>query len=161
MGQDALVQIYNLSDFPASPQQGDIVSVNGVLWNYSTIDGLAAWYPLTNTKQSYTPIQGVAATSWTITHSLGTSRFVYTVYDSSGNLIGLVNRTVIDDNACTLSFTDAQAGYAVLVADAEVYAAGGGASDSITIPSGGNFTVNFASGAGFQFSEDGDITFTS
>jgi len=62
--RSSLVFSTNNTTFPASPVNGQTVLVNGVLWCYSTIEGSAAWNPLTNQKNCYVHTQAVASVHW-------------------------------------------------------------------------------------------------
>ena len=108
----------DLSDFPTSPGAGQLELINGILWAYTTIQGVTTWYPLTNLKNSAVVTQGVAATTWTVAHGLGTSDVVFMAYGADGGLM-LANREVIDINTIQLTFTEAVTGRVVLFADAE------------------------------------------
>jgi len=129
----------NNTTFPASPVNGQTVLVNGVLWCYSTIEGSAAWNPLTNQKNSYVHTQAVASFQWTVVHNLGNENLVYGVYDSDGNLT-IANIHFINNSSFTLNFTSATAGRVVVFADAQRHAQSLSATaftaDSVSIASG-------------------------
>ena len=112
----------NLSEFPANPKDGLAVLKDGALWVYSTIAGVATWYPLTNRKNSFIHTQAVSSFQWTVNHNLGTNDIVYSIYDRAGSLL-VANRTVIDTNSFFLNFTSAVTGRVVIFADSERYAA--------------------------------------
>ena len=107
-----------LQDFPSSPRYGQMELINGVLWVYSTVSGVSTWFPLNNKKNSIVFTQGVASTTWTIAHGLGTSDVIFMAYGADGSLL-FANREVIDVNTIQLDFTEAVTGRVVLFADAE------------------------------------------
>lgn len=108
----------NLTDFPVNPRQGQTNLINGVVWVYTTIDGINTWYPLTNKKNSYVHTQAVAAFQWTVTHGLGTQDVLYSVYDENG-APQIATITFINDNSFRLNFTSAVTGRCVVFADSE------------------------------------------
>lgn len=108
----------NLSTFPSNPRSGQVEMVEGVIWVYTSIEGVLTWYPLTNKKNSNVHTQAVASFQWTVSHGLGTDNVVYAVYGDDGSLI-VANRTPIDDNSFRLNFTSAVTGRCVIFADAE------------------------------------------
>ena len=109
-----------LQDFPSSPRYGQMELINGVLWVYSTVSGVSTWFPLNNKKNSIVFTQGVASTTWTIAHGLGTSDVIFMAYGADGSLL-FANREVIDVNTIQLDFTEAVTGRAVVFADAEQF----------------------------------------
>ena len=111
----------NRTDFAPSPRLGQTDLVNGVVWVYTTIDGVSTWYPLTNRKNSYVHVQAVSAFQWVVNHGLNTADVLYGAYDESGALM-VANRTIIDGNSFRLNFTSAVAGRCVVFADSERFA---------------------------------------
>ena len=111
----------NLTSFPPNPRQGEQVLKDGVLWIYTTILGIATWYPLTNKKNSYLHTQAVESFQWTVYHGLGTPDVIIGVYDAAGSLM-YASSTPIDNNSFRLNFTSATAGRCVVFADSERYA---------------------------------------
>jgi hypothetical protein len=111
----------NLTSFPPNPRQGEQVLKDGVLWIYTTILGIATWYPLTNKKNSYLHTQAVESFQWTVHHGLGTPDVIIGVYDAAGSLM-YASSTPIDNNSFRLNFTSATAGRCVVFADSERYA---------------------------------------
>jgi hypothetical protein len=111
----------NLTSFPPNPRQGEQVLKDGVLWIYTTILGIATWYPLTNKKNGYLHTQAVESFQWTVHHGLGTPDVIIGVYDAAGSLM-YASSTPIDNNSFRLNFTSATAGRCVVFADSERYA---------------------------------------
>jgi len=109
-----------LTDFPLDPTPGQLELIDGVLWLYTTVQGVSTWYPLNNKKNSYVHTQGVAAAEWTINHGLGTSDVLYMAYGPTGSLV-IANRQVVDENTIKLLFTEAVTGRAVIFAEAEAF----------------------------------------
>lgn len=58
----------------------------------------------------YTHIQSVAATTWTITHSAGTTNLIYQLYDSSFNQVLPDNFQIIDGNTVEVTLNVAMTG---------------------------------------------------
>jgi len=117
-----------VSDFPTSPGNGQMVFVSGVVYIYTTISGVSTWYPVNSKSSSFVHIQGVASTSWVIKHNLNTTDFVFFAYDSNGDLMQ-GDYVPVDNNTFNLDFTVARYGKAVVfVASAGYVPAIGGGS---------------------------------
>jgi len=108
----------DITDFPTSPQDGEMVMKNGILYVYSTIDGITTWFPLTNKKALYVHQQSTPSKKWTIDHNFNTQDFGYFVYDESHNLL-TSNNIVLNDNTFVLVFHQELIGMVVVVANSE------------------------------------------
>ena len=109
-----------VGSFPASPRLGRLALVSGVLYIYSSVQGVETWYPLTNQKNVYVHIQGAPALTWTIVHNLASTDLIYMVYDENGT-VQLVDADFPDSNTLTLDFSEATAGKAVLFVATEEF----------------------------------------
>jgi len=127
------------NEFPGSPANGEMVMKDGVLYVYSTVDGVTTWFPLTNKKSIYVHQQAVGSLQWTVQHNFNTDEFVYMVYDSSHNLIQ-VNNALIDLDSFTVDFATAETGMVVVIANSALFvpsvAAQALSADSLNIASG-------------------------
>lgn len=106
------------TEFPSSPTRGQFAFVSGILYMYISIRNIETWYPLTNQKKSYIHVQSTASTQWTILHNLGSTIFIFMVYDSNGDLI-LSNPSDITENSFKLNFTSAISGKAIVFVEYE------------------------------------------
>jgi len=104
------------STFPTTPALGTMAMVDGVLYVYSTINGLDTWTPLTNRTLHATHIQSVANTTWTINHGLGTKDLIFFVYDDTDTRNEPSDITFTSVNTLTLSFSSAITGRAIVFA---------------------------------------------
>ena len=111
-----------LTDFPQDAAKNDLVIINGVLWLYSMVGGLLTWFPLNNQKDSYIHTQGLAASTWTVNHNLGSQDFVLGVYDSSNNLMIPSSITNVTDDNFQLTFTEPVIGRAVAIFSTHLFA---------------------------------------
>ncbi len=106
--------------WPSSPQEGQTVFKDQILYIYATISSVTTWYPLTNTRENFIHTQVVAATTWTVTHNLASTDFIYIVYDDSENVIQLISPTNVVSNSFELTFTEATAGRCVIFISSEL-----------------------------------------
>lgn len=110
-----LVMADNLSEFPENPRIGTFVIKDQCLYGYIKIGGMETWYPFASKTNSYVHMQGLAATTWTIAHNLGTSDVWIQIKDSNGAIVQALTE-VIDANTVKAYFTVAITGTAVVVA---------------------------------------------
>ena len=113
----------NTGTWPTSPTEGQTVFKDQILYIYSTINAVSTWYPLTNTRENYIHPQVVAATTWTVTHNLDSTDFIFIVYDESGEVIQLTSPTNITSSGFELVFTEATAGKCVIFISSETQTA--------------------------------------
>jgi hypothetical protein len=114
--RDSLFFAKNLADFPESPTVGQVVLKSDRLWAYSIIDGFNTWYPLTNRKNSYVHVQGLAATEWVVTHNLNTKDIILGTY-SNNDALNYPSITFTSNNVITVNFSEAETGRVVLFAE--------------------------------------------
>jgi hypothetical protein len=118
----ALVFAKPVNDFPANPRVGEFILKDTCLFGYLQIGDLETWYPFASSTNFYVHTQGLANTTWTINHNLGTSNIWYQVKDQNGN-ITIVSKTDINNDSFYLHFTAPATGTCVVVAP-----------DSINVP---------------------------
>lgn len=105
----------NLTEFPSNPAIGTLVIKDQCLYGYIRIGTLETWYPFATKTRSYIHSQGIAATTWTVTHNLGSTKLWVQVQDQTGDIIH-VKTTTVDSNTITVSFTSASVGTVLVVA---------------------------------------------
>jgi hypothetical protein len=110
-----------LSDFPETPTQNQVVLVEGVLYIYSLVGGLLTWYPLTNKKNSHVHTQAVPATEWSINHNLGTVDFIVGVYDTDNSPMYPSGITDVTNDNFKVTFVEPTAGRLVAFFDSETF----------------------------------------
>jgi hypothetical protein len=93
-------------------------------------------------QTAYLHTQGVASTTWTVTHNFNTPYFGYFVYDNNHKLV-IASVTVIDNNSVQINLAEAITGTAVFFSIQHVSAPNVNAIDSITI---NTLTVRDSSG---------------
>ena len=109
-----------VTEFPSSPSDGQMALVDGVVYIYTTLAGFKTWYPLSNETSYFVHTQGIDATTWTITHGLDTSDFIFFVYDSNNQLMQPAYEFV-SNNQFKLNFSTAKKGKAVVFVAAQKY----------------------------------------
>ena len=135
----------NFSDFPADPKPRTIIVKDGQAYMYTELvngSGYFTWQPIGVKQTSYLHTQGVASTSWTVTHGFNGAEFVYFVYDNNHHLV-LANIEVIDENTARINLTSAITGTAVFFSVQYVSAPAVNATESVTI---GTITLRDANG---------------
>jgi len=99
--------------FPSNPNNGQMELVNGVVYIWTSIDGITTWYPLTSETSYYIHFQGTESTSWLIQHNLSSTDYIFFVYDDNDNLVDPIYEYV-NTNSFKLNFTVAKKGKAVV-----------------------------------------------
>lgn len=103
----------HLTEFPETPQDGQMALIGGVVYMYTTLRGMSTWYPLTNEKNYFVQTQGQASTTWTVNHNLSTSDFVFFTYDENNNLLQ-ADYEYVNDDSFKLNYTVARKGKVVI-----------------------------------------------
>lgn len=115
----SLAMTQNPVEFPTNPKLNTIVVKDGTPWIYSRIGSFNTWRPLINLPSYHIHTQGLAATSWVVSHNLGTQYFVYVIYDESGNVMNPMRIVPSQDGmSVTVNFAVEVAGTMVLFAAA-------------------------------------------
>lgn len=109
----------NKAAFPENPSVGTIILKEDVIYAYIVVGGLETWYPFSSRTSSYVHTQGLANTTWTITHNLGTSDIWIQAKDSTGRVVS-ATMTVVDENVVQVNFTSAMTGNAIIVAASSI-----------------------------------------
>ena len=133
------------SDFPADPKPRTLLVKDGTPYLYTEIvsgSGYYTWTPIGLKQTAYLHTQGVASTTWTVSHNFGTTEFAYFVYDNNHNLV-VANITVVDNNTARINLSEAITGTAVFFSIQHVSAPNVVAVDSVTIST---LTIRDASG---------------
>ena len=113
------------NSFPSQPDIGELFYYNtGV----PAVDGLyvyrgATWYavvaPAANNALTYQHIQSVPASTWTITHNLGTTAIQITTYldDGGGTFTKIIPQyeKILDSNTVEITFSTTFTGQVILV----------------------------------------------
>ena len=121
VSNNSSLRVSAVNDFPTSPEVGELAFKSGILWIYSQAGGGSlTWYPLTNIQNSYTHVQSSPSSTWNVAHNLGSTNYVYQVYDNSGDMV-VVNIINVDADNATITFGEPVSGTAVIVADADNY----------------------------------------
>lgn len=103
-------------DFPVTPVIGRMVFKNSKLYMCVDLNGiLPIWLPITNTVNSYTHTQSVAATTWTITHNLQTLNPTVQLYNSFDSQLIPDAINVIDNNTISIVLSASITGKVVIV----------------------------------------------
>lgn len=123
------------SELPATASLGTMAFKDGVIYAYMKLGGMETWYPFANKTNSYIHVQGLAMTTWTVQHNLGTENVWYVVKNDAGQILS-VGRTHIDENTFQLNFTSAVKGSVVVVAP-----------DTIDVPAVKATSINVGNGA--------------
>ena len=113
------LRVMEEASLPANPSRGQIVYQGSQLHMWTDVQGLNAWIPLTNARNSFVHQQATASNEWTVAHMLGTNLLMYSVYDGNDNLM-LTNRVTVDANTTKFTFGAPITGYAIIVADVQM-----------------------------------------
>lgn len=136
----AVVFGQELTDFPSDPKPNQQVLINGILWLYSTVNGVLTWLPLNNKKNAYTHTQGAASNEWIVNHGMGTQDFLIGVYDANNQPMSASGITTVTNDGFHLTFTEAVTGRAVIFFNTESFAptvtAQNVAADSLNVNNG-------------------------
>ena len=106
----------NYTDFPQNPSPRTIVVKDGIPYIYTELvngSGFFSWQPIGIKQASYIHSQGVASTTWTVTHNFNTNDFAYFVYDSTHRLV-IANIEIIDVNSVRILLSEAMVGTVVM-----------------------------------------------
>ena len=109
-----------LGAFPENPRSGRLALVGGVLYIYTSIDGIDTWYPLTNRKNIYIHTQSLANLTWTVNHNLGSKDLIFMVYDD-GDQIQQVDIEFVSNNSAKLHMSEPMVGRAVFFVATEQF----------------------------------------
>ena len=107
--------------FPEDPSTNQISLVEGILYVFSSINGVRTWYPLTHKKASYIHTQAIAASEWIVSHNEDTSDYGFFVYDDAGSM-QYANVETIDTNTVKIILSTPTSGKAVMFFDYEITA---------------------------------------
>jgi len=125
----------NYTDFPQDPKPRTLIVKEGMAYLYTelvTNSGYFTWTPIGLKQTAYLHTQGVASTTWNVTHDFGTSNFIYFVYDNDHTLV-LSNITIVDNNTAQINLSEAITGTAVFFSIQHVSAPNVTAVDSLTV----------------------------
>ena len=115
----SLIMSVNEPGFPENPAIGTLIIKGNCLYAYISVGGYVTWYPFASKTSSYIHSQGVASSTWTVTHDLNTTNTWTQVKDSNGIVVqALVENT--SANVITISFTTPITGTAIVVAPATI-----------------------------------------
>ena len=102
--------------FPAEPVMGQIAFINRIVYIcVQNTPAPAVWVPLTNEITSYTFVQAEAASTWSITHNLGTTSVAIQVFGGDNRVVIPQEIETTGPNTATILFGTAFAGRAVIV----------------------------------------------
>lgn len=104
-------------NFPAVPLAGRMVFRDKRLYLCAEVAaGIPAWIPLTNEIDTHIHTQDVAATTWTITHNLGTTTPLVQIFDAATNAMIIPDEiTITSNNVVTVTLSTAVTGRAVVM----------------------------------------------
>ena len=126
-GEVLLNNMYHLLENFANPT-APVAPLDGQIWYDTTVSKLKVWdgsvwqtigsSSAPSTK--YTHTQGIAASTWNINHSLGTTDLVYSVYVQVGlDLVPILPNDIafVDADNITVTFSTSYTGKVVLIAN--------------------------------------------
>ena len=135
----------NFNDFPIDPKPRTIIIKQGQAYMYTELvngSGYFTWQPIGVKQTSYLHTQGVASTTWTVTHNFNSTDFAYFVYDNNHRLV-VANIEIVNLNTARILLSEAMTGTAVFFSIQHVTAPGITATESLTI---NTLTLRDASG---------------
>lgn len=111
-------QYVAIAELPSSPSVGQTAFKGGILYIYTLLGGLETWVPLNRPQSSYVHSQGVAQTTWTIYHGLGTKDVIVALYDNTNMVIDAQIQQLEDGVTgewyTEVILSEAMVGYAVI-----------------------------------------------
>ena len=135
----------NLTGFPENPKPRTLVVKAGVPYLYTEVidgSGFFSWVPIGNRQTSHVHTQGVASTTWTVTHNFNTVNFGYFVSDADHRLV-LAGISSVDANSFQVRLSEAITGTVVVFSSESVFTSVLEATTSLTI---GTITLRDANG---------------
>jgi hypothetical protein len=106
----------NTQNFPTTPVVGEIAFIGRIVYIcVQNTPSPAIWVPLTNEITAYTHSQTSASTTWSVSHGLNTTSVNIQIFDGNSNVIIPDSIVTTGPNTCTITFSTAQAGRAVVV----------------------------------------------
>lgn len=111
------------ASFSENPSLSQIEVVNGIPYIFTNIGGTATWFPMAQRQRTYIHVQGVIASTWTVSHNLGTNDLVVIVYDEN-NIVQEANIVFTTEHTLDVVLTEAKKGKVIIFA-----------ADSLTVPS--------------------------
>lgn len=119
--KSAALRLHSYTGFPPNPKDGELSVVDGALFCYTMVDGKMQWLPLTNKREIAVHRQSTPSQSWIVEHNLGTTDFVYAVYDDN-NMLQIATATVITLDKIQIELTMEMTGKAVVLGASDKYA---------------------------------------
>ena len=109
--------IHSEGSLPTSGiNEGRLSFVDGILYICVDIsEGIPAWVPISNTKESHIHYQRVASLTWNINHGLGTDTPIVAVYNSDDENFIPGTIEAVDANNVQVGLGNAITGKAVII----------------------------------------------
>ena len=127
--KSAAFKLNHFSGFPANPSDGELAVVDGALYCYSMLEGKLQWMPLTNKREIFVFNQETESDRWIIDHDLGTTDFIYAVYDIN-NMLQITTVSMISVDQIEVNLTYPIKGKCVIIASSNSYSGYQSCSDT-------------------------------
>ena len=128
----AAFRLHPYTNFPTNPKEGELSVVDGALYSYVFLEGSLQWVPLTNQREYAIHYQDVASTSWIVEHNLGTTDFIYAVYDENNNL-QIADLTILSLDSIQINLSTAMIGKAIIIGASTKFAGYQSCSDTQSV----------------------------
>lgn len=119
--KSAAFRLHHYTGFPPNPKDGELAVVDGALFCYTQLEGQMQWLPLTNKREFHTHNQTVASDKWIVNHELGTSDFIYAVYDEN-NMLQMATATTITLDQIEVNLVGPMTGKCVVMGASDKFA---------------------------------------
>jgi len=122
-------RLHSYAGFPTNPTPGELTVADGALFCYTELEGQLQWLPLTNKREFHTHKQETASSTWLVEHNLGTTDFIFAVYDVN-NMLQLANATPITVDSIQVELTHEMIGKCVVIGASNKFAGYQSCSDT-------------------------------
>lgn len=127
--KSAAFKLHQFAGFPTNPSLGELTVVDGALFVYTELEGTQQWLPLTNKREFHTHQQETASSTWIVEHNLGTTDFIYAVYDQN-NMLQMATATPITLDSIQVELTTEMVGKCVVIGASNKFAGYQSCSDT-------------------------------
>ena len=125
-------RLHSWAGFPANPKPGELTVADGALFCYTQLEGQLQWLPLTNKREFHTHKQEVPSSTWIVNHNLGTTDFIFAVYDLN-NMLQLANAIPITLDSIQVELTQDMVGKCVVIGASDKFAGYQTCSDTVSM----------------------------
>lgn len=127
--KSAAFRLHSYAGFPTNPKPGELSVVDGALFCYTQLEGSLQWLPLTNKREFHTHKQETPSQTWIVEHNLGTTDFIYAVYDLN-NMLQFATAIPLTLDSIQVELTQPMTGKCVVIGASNKFAGYQSCSDT-------------------------------